>query len=591
VTTSWKRKLSTAHLLLALTLVTLTACFVDPAPTATPPPLEPTPTATTLAVEPTVRPTTAPPIPTDEPPTPSIIVPTGAPSTPTPHPTLTSTPVPSVVLRTAELGGWTTPLDPHNNTSPAFHRFFGNVYSGLVRWQTDENLGSHVRIVVPDLAESWTQPNALTYEFTLREGVRWHNIEPAFGRSVTADDVTFSIRRLFGSSHQSLWRRVGSISTVNETTVRVTLTSPYPGFLAQLASGFNAIVLPELADGLGLEEGPPVGTGPFVFDARGSHFLTRGIISRHEGFYEPERPQVDRIERIIVGDQRAAIAMLRTGSIDYLFTDVGGIEEALDADRGDFDSFRYTNGTGWALTFKQTAPFDDPRARRAATLSIDRTHFWVTYTRAALPIEVGLGIPLPDVDARLSAERKAPYFSYDPDGARALLESLGTAGREPFIVSIPDVGVNQVDAGLELVRDLRRAGFSAEANVMPVSLYATTVQAPPGNFDVSLGPVGAPPEADLWLHERFGPSGAFNTVGPVDPELDALIAAQRQAADPRKRAMLLQETQIHLLEAAYQPMVFLDQTWLVTTNGWTGWPRSFPDEPFQRFLREVSPAS
>jgi ABC-type transport system substrate-binding protein len=283
--------------------------------------------------------------------------------------------------------------------------------------------------------------------------------------------------------------------------------------------------------------------------------------------------------------------MLRTGSIDFLFTNVGGIEETLGTDRGDFDSFHYTNGTGWALTFKQTAPFDDRRARLAATLSIDRTRFWVTYTRATLPIEVGLGIPLPGTDARPDAERLAPYFAYEPDRARTLLKSLGSAGLEPFIVSIPDVGANPVDAALELVRDLERAGFSAQANVMPVSLYATTVQAPPGNFDVSLGPVGAPPEADLWLHERFGPGGAFNTIGSVDPELDALIAAQRRAIDPRERATLLQETQVHLLDAAYQPMVFLDQTWLVTTNGWTGWPRSFADEPFQRFLREISPAS
>ncbi len=584
MTAPWKRKRRPRQLLLALTFAVLIACSADPAS-------KPTPTATTLAAEPTVKRTEAPPVPTVEMPTPAITAPTMVPPTSTPRPTPTSTPSPSVVLRTAELGGWTTPLDPHNNTSPAFHRFFGNVYSGLVRWQTDANLGSHVRIVVPDLAESWTQLDAQTYEFTLREGARWHDVEPAFGRSVTADDVTFSIRRLFGSSHQSLWRRVASVSTVNETTVRVTLTSPYPGFLAQLASGFNAIMLPELADGLGLKEGPPVGTGPFVFDARGSHFLTRGIATRHEGFYEPESLRIDRIERIIVGEQRAAISMLRTGSIDFLFTNVGGIEETLGTDRGDFDSFHYTNGTGWALTFKQTAPFDDRRARLAATLSIDRTRFWVTYARATLPIEVGLGIPLPGTDARPDAERLAPYFAYEPDRARTLLKSLGSAGLEPFIVSIPDVGANPVDAALELVRDLERAGFSAQANVMPVSLYATTVQAPPGNFDVSLGPVGAPPEADLWLHERFGPGGAFNTIGSVDPELDALIAAQRRAIDPRERATLLQETQVHLLDAAYQPMVFLDQTWLVTTNGWTGWPRSFADEPFQRFLREISPAS
>jgi peptide/nickel transport system substrate-binding protein len=48
----------------------------------------------------------------------------------------------------------------------------------------------------PSLAESWsTSEDALSYEFVLREGVRFHN-----GETVTAEDVKFSFERYRGAS-------------------------------------------------------------------------------------------------------------------------------------------------------------------------------------------------------------------------------------------------------------------------------------------------------------------------------------------------------------------------------------------------------
>ena len=50
----------------------------------------------------------------------------------------------------------------------------------------------------PCLAESWsTSEDALTYEFVLREGVRFHN-----GETVTAEDVKFSFERYRGASYK-----------------------------------------------------------------------------------------------------------------------------------------------------------------------------------------------------------------------------------------------------------------------------------------------------------------------------------------------------------------------------------------------------
>ncbi len=545
----------------------------------------------------TIRTATA--IPEDDPtrtpipdePTPTLPVsPPGPGRTPTPSPTLTptQTPVPLVVLRTAELQGWNTPLDPHNNTSEAFHRFFGNVYSGLVRWRTDGNLGPYVRTVEPDLAESWTQPNFRTFDFTLRANARWHDVDPAGGRLVTAGDVAFSIRRLFESEHRTLWRRVGSVTALDDSTVRITLIGSHPGFITQLASGFNAIVLPELISGNVMRTDSVVGTGPFVLDVAGSHFLSRGIANRNDEFYEPEAPQVDRIERIVVGEQQAAITMFRTGTIDYLAVGPSALGEVMDS-RREIETFQYALGTGWALTFKQAPPFDNPRARRAANLSIDRAQFWTTYSRSSQPVAVGLGMPLPGLDAGLRPDEIDHYYTFDPISATTVLDEIGPSATRPFLVSIPDLGVAEVDAALGLVRGLSDVGFSAEPKVMSAPLYAAIVQAPPGLFEVALGPVGSPPESDLWLHERFGQGGAFNLMGHPELALGSLLDAQRTAATGEERTDALRLAQLHILEAAYQPMVFLDQAWIVANPGWNGWPQSFADEPFQRFLREIGP--
>src|SRR5512138_95777 len=48
--------------------------------------------------------------------------------------------------------------------------------------------------VAPSLAEGWTaSPDGLSYEFTLRRGVQFHNGDP-----VTAEDVKFSLGRYRG---------------------------------------------------------------------------------------------------------------------------------------------------------------------------------------------------------------------------------------------------------------------------------------------------------------------------------------------------------------------------------------------------------
>jgi peptide/nickel transport system substrate-binding protein len=61
----------------------------------------------------------------------------------------------------------------------------------------------------PSLAESWTMsPNGLTYEFVLRQGVKFHNGDP-----VTAEDVRFSFERYKGGGARLLKSKVKEMQT------------------------------------------------------------------------------------------------------------------------------------------------------------------------------------------------------------------------------------------------------------------------------------------------------------------------------------------------------------------------------------------
>ncbi len=86
--------------------------------------------------------------------------------------------------------------------------------------------------MAPCLAESWREsPDGLSYEFKLREGLRFTT-----ATAFTAEDVKFSFQRYRGSSATVLQERVKTVEIIDPHRVRFVLHAPWPDFLAFYAT-------------------------------------------------------------------------------------------------------------------------------------------------------------------------------------------------------------------------------------------------------------------------------------------------------------------------------------------------------------------
>src|SRR5207253_9174992 len=80
--------------------------------------------------------------------------------------------------------------------------------------------------MAPSLATSWKESaDGLTYEFRLREGLKFHNGDP-----FTAEDVKFSFHRYRGTAAKLLHERVKAVEILDPTRVRFVLHAPWPDF-------------------------------------------------------------------------------------------------------------------------------------------------------------------------------------------------------------------------------------------------------------------------------------------------------------------------------------------------------------------------
>src|SRR5438552_13989438 len=101
-----------------------------------------------------------------------------------------------------------------------------------MQYKSGPDIKAPTFLPVGDLAESWDQPDDLTYVFKLRRGVKFHNLPPVNGRELTAEDVTYSFQRIRDLKiYAGNLAGVAKFEAPDKYTVKLTLNKPDADFL------------------------------------------------------------------------------------------------------------------------------------------------------------------------------------------------------------------------------------------------------------------------------------------------------------------------------------------------------------------------
>jgi len=423
-------------------------------------------------------------------------------------------------------------LDPTGGAAAAIDEVvYANVFEGLTRFGPD---GS----VLPGLAESWeVAPDGLSWVFTLREGVTFHD-----GLAMTAEDVAYSFERAMAedstNAQKQLFDGINSVNVIDDRTVEIGLDTPKGALLWNLAWGDAVIVSPASADTNATE---PVGTGPFRFErwVQGDQVE---LVRNDEYWGEPAA--LDGVTFKFISDPTAAFAAIMAGDIDAfpLFPAPENLAQ-FEADPRFQVLVGSTEGETILAMNNSRAPFDDIRVRQAVAQAIDRS----AIIDGAM---FGYGTPIgshfaPHHPAYVDLTGMSPF---DPERSRALLAEAGLPDGFETTLALPPPSYAR--RGGEIVASqLREIGIEAE--IINVEWAQWLEQVFKGK-DYGLTIVSHTEPLDIGIYARDDYYFANH-----DPVLKALLSGLEPMSDEADRNEVLRAAQKRVAEN--QTVAFLFQ--------------------------------
>ncbi|MDQ3459934.1 MAG: ABC transporter substrate-binding protein [Deinococcota bacterium] len=448
-------------------------------------------------------------------------------------------------------------FDAHRETTFAMLHPIRPHYNLLIKFDL-ENFPE----VVGDLAESWeVADDGLTYTFTIREGVRFHDGSLLSARDVKAtyDKIIFPAEGV-ASVRQATYAMVESIEAQGDSTVVFALEWPSEAFLANLASPFNWVYQADR-----LEEDPHwyernvMGTGPYTFVeyVGGSHWEGR----RNEDYFKEGLPYLDSYRALFIRDPSAQVAAVRGGRAHlelrgFTPSQRDELVQALGDEIEVQESAWLCNNT--VVINTQRPPFDDARVRRALTLAIDRWAGAQALSQIAIVGPVG-GVMRPGSAFAPSEEELEAIAGFGRDieaareEARRLLDEAGVAQGFSFTLLNRDVRMPYEPIGIYVIDQWRRIGLNAEHLVRETGPYLAELRG--GDYDVAIDfTCDFIDEPDVQLNKFISAELSPANYGQYDDErLDALYEQQSRERDPEERMRLVREFErIVLDEEAYQ---------------------------------------
>jgi len=401
--------------------------------------------------------------------------------------------------------------------------------------------------MAPSLAESWTESaDHLTYEFTLRKGLKFHN-----GDAFTAEDVAYSFQR---SKASLMHEQVKQVEVVDPTRIRFHLHRPWPDFMTTygtLATATSWIVpkaYTEKAGPAGFKR-HPIGLGPYRFVENNPGVEL--VLEAFEGYWR-KVPSVKRMVLKSIPEASTRMAMLSRGEVDVAYLLDASLAKGLKNDpklKLAFSGGIATYIVDFFDMWDPKSPWSDPRVRKAVSLAINRQEISEAETLGASP-PAGNFVPKNFLFA-LPMEPDP----YDPAKARQLLAEAGYPNGfdggdiipTPPYTSAAEAVANYLAAvGIKLrVRTMERAAFTTALGAKKLRGLCVCSYSVYGN-------------ASTRLSQIVPSSGPFAYGG--FPDVDDMFRLQNEETDIVKRTAQLHDLQRVLRERTRFVPIF-DYIW------------------------------
>jgi oligopeptide transport system substrate-binding protein len=460
-------------------------------------------------------------------------------------------------------------IDPALATDPGSQQITRMLFLSLV--ETDAATGAPQH----GLATSWAvSADGLIWEFKLRNDAVWVRYIPSNEKienkgPVTADDVVYSVRRVFdprtgsgfapvvaplirgaeqlraadpkgtnAAKFEQLFANLG-VQAIDSTTVRFTLTRP--------ASYFPSVVstwLVRLQPKQAVESGGSVWTEPGTIWTNGPYVLESWrhgreiVLQKNPNYYDAGSVRIEHIRLTMIADTATALDEYKNGDLDSL-DPYGGL--SVD----DVDHLKDDPLLGKQLQMVPTlcthyygfnttkAPFNDPLARKAFAAAIDRDTLVSSVVKLGEPARL---FTRPGVFASFPVT-ETMGIPFNANQARDYLKQAGydSKKRLPAIT----LAVNEDDTQKLIAETVvqmwkNNLGVEVSTKALAWKTYQQTLKDDPPQI-YRLGWCGYIPDAADFIGSAFRSGSGYNFTRWTNLALDQSIDAAARESDLIKR--------------------------------------------------------
>ena len=418
-------------------------------------------------------------------------------------------------------------LDPHLAVAAGTKEVMFNVFEGLMKPTSTGDL-------TPAVAESYTvSEDRLTYTFTLREGVKFHN-----GDEVTAEDVVYSISRCAdttdGTPLVEAFSVIQSVEAVDARTVAITIAEPSNEFISYMTTA----ILPADYD---QQDTAPVGTGPFKFVSRAAQ---DNIVLERFDEYWGTPAYLDKVTFKIMENADSLVMSLQSGAID-LCSHLTSTQVAQLG--GDFYVAEGTMNLVQALYLNNAEkPFDDVRVRQALCYAVDKQGIIdLAFDGYGSPI----GSSMYPTFGKYFDESLTNYYTKDVEKAKSLLADAGYPNGFEMTITVPSNYQPHIDTAQVLVEQLKEIGVTAKIELVEWGTWVSDVYAG-RQFQSTVVGVDASNMTARALLERFTSDYAKNFINYNNADYDALFQQALTTYDDAGQTAIYKAMEKNLTENA-----------------------------------------